>query len=169
MLNRYFETAEQLWADSSVIKTEYTGDEILGVFASALDAVQIAHALRVALGRMLETYDLGVGIGVHTGPVIEGLMGGADVKAYRFVGDTVNTARRICSAAKRGEVLLADATFRQAREVVRVGAPVEVVMKGKAEPSQVRPLIEFLPPRPIPAATGPHDLTPSHNAPTSDD
>lgn len=165
MLNRYFESAELVWANSSVIKTEYTGDEIFGVFGSALDAVQVAHALRVELGRLLASYDLGVGIGVHTGPVIEGLMGGADVKAYRFVGDTVNTARRICSAAKRGEVLLAVPSYRQTREVVRVGPPVEVVMKGKMVPVEVRPLLEFLPPRTIPAAPAAHVLPSPPNAP----
>jgi class 3 adenylate cyclase len=141
MLNRYFETAERVWADSSIIKTEYTGDEIMGVFPSATDAVRIAQALRLELGRLLAGFDLGIGLGLHTGPVIEGLVGGAEVKAYRFVGDTVNTAKRICTEARRDQVLLSESTAGQVQAIAKLGPAFELAMKGKAEPSKLRPLL----------------------------
>src|SRR5438093_1317490 len=60
LLNRYFEAAERIWTNSSVIKTEYTGDEIMGVFPAARDAVLIAQALRLELGRLLREMQLGI-------------------------------------------------------------------------------------------------------------
>ena len=144
MLNRYFEAAERLWANSSVIKTEYTGDEIMGVFPAAQDAVRIAQALRVELGRLLEEVGLAIGVGLHIGPVIEGLIGGAEVKAYRFVGDTVNTAKRICSDAQPGQVLLSEPVFVQVAPGVVTGPAFELSAKGKAEPLKVRTLLELV-------------------------
>jgi len=144
MLNRYFEAAERIWTSSSVIKTEYTGDEIMGVFPAAPDAVRIAQALRLGLGRLLGEVGLGIGVGLHLGPVIEGLMGGAEVKAYRFVGDTVNTAKRICSEAQPGQVLLSEPAFVQVAPTVVTGPAFELSAKGKAEPLKVRPLLELL-------------------------
>jgi class 3 adenylate cyclase len=143
LLNRYFEAAERIWKNSSVIKTEYTGDEIMGVFPAAHDAVLIAQALRLELGRLLGELELGIGIGLHTGLVIEGLLGGADVKAYRFVGDTVNTAKRICTVAQPGQVLLSESTFVQVTAAVVTGLPFELSAKGKTVPVRIRPLLEL--------------------------
>ena len=88
---------------------------------------------------------LGIGVGLHIGPVIEGLMGGAEVKEYRFVGDTVNTAKRICSEAQPGQVLLSESTFVQVVPAVVTGPAFELSAKGKAEPLKVRPLLELAP------------------------
>lgn len=140
MLNGYFELAETVWADSSVIKTEYTGDEVMAVFPGPIDALQIAEALRTQLAPFLSPYGLAIGIGVNTGPVIEGLVGGSAVKAYRFVGDTVNTAKRICSEAGAGQLLVSDATFRQAYPARLCMHSLELSMKGKAAPVRVWPL-----------------------------
>jgi adenylate cyclase len=140
LLNRYFETAERIWAERPVIKSEYTGDEIMGVFPNALEAAEVAQAFRVELGRQLDESGLGIGIGLHTGSVIEGLMGGVDVKAYRFVGDTVNTAKRICTEARKGQVLLSATTFQQLEGALSVESPFGIIVKGKAQPLQVWPL-----------------------------
>jgi adenylate cyclase len=140
LLNHYFETAERIWADRHVIKSEYTGDEIMGIFPSALEAAQVAQAFRVELGKQLAESGLGIGIGLHTGLVIEGLMGGADVKAYRFVGDTVNTAKRICTEAHPGQVLLSAAAFEQLDGAIPAEPPFGITVKGKSQPLQVWPL-----------------------------
>lgn len=144
MLNRYFEAAERIWTNTSVIKTEYTGDEIMGVFPEAHDAVRIAQALRLELGRLLRELGLDIGVGLHTGPVIEGLMGGADVKAYRFVGDTVNTAKRICTEAQPGQVLLSESTFVQVASAVVTNPALELCTKGKTELLKIWPLLELV-------------------------
>jgi class 3 adenylate cyclase len=140
MLNRYLEAAECILAPSSVIKTEYTGDEIMGVFPGALEAARTALALQERLGALLAPLGLGVGMGIHTGPVIEGLMGSADVKAYRFVGDTVNTARRLCDHATGGVTLISATTRALVAETVATGPPLQLQAKGKTQPIAVYPL-----------------------------
>ena len=144
MLNRYLEAAEKILAPSSVIKTEYTGDEIMGVFPGALEAARNALAFQEQLGALLSPLGLCVGVGIHTGPVIEGLMGSAEVKAYCFVGDTVNTARRLCDHAAGGEILISEATRALVAQAVATGQPRHLTAKGKKEPIAVFPLGRFL-------------------------
>ena len=71
-------------------------------------------------------------------------MGGAEVKEYRFVGDTVNTAKRICSESKAGQVLLSLPAFVQVGPAVVTGPAFELSAKGKAEPLKVWPLLELV-------------------------
>lgn len=141
LLNRYFESAERVWEGAPVIKCEYTGDEIMAIFPTAEAGAQIAEALRVTLNAQLDEVGLAIGIGLHTGPLIEGVVGGSEVKAYRFVGDTVNVAKRISSAAQGGEVLLSDSTFRQLDQTCAVGPPAETQVRGKSEPLKIWPLL----------------------------
>jgi class 3 adenylate cyclase len=103
----------------------------------------IAQALRLDLSRLLDELGLGIGVGLHTGLVIEGLLGGADVKAYRFVGDTVNTARRICTEAQPGQVLLSEFTFAHVSSAVVTGPAFDLSAKGKSDPVKIRPLLEL--------------------------
>jgi class 3 adenylate cyclase len=66
---------------------------------------------------------------------VEGVLGGKTVKAFDFIGDTVNTAQRICDAAAIGELLVSVKTAEA------VGAPLtgrrEIAAKGKSEPLAV--------------------------------
>ncbi len=83
----------------------------------------------------LAAADLAVGAGVHCGPVVEGVLGGEGAKAYDFIGDTVNTAQRLCDAAMPGELLVSGA----ACDVAGI-APAqyrELAVKGKREPLRV--------------------------------
>ena len=51
-----------------------------------------------------------VGIGVHTGLSYVGYIGEGDALDFTAVGDTVNTAARLTSIAKTGEIVLSEAT-----------------------------------------------------------
>jgi len=141
MLNRYFEAAEQVWAHSSVIKTEYTGDEIMGVFPNLSEATAVALALRKDLGAMLSPLGMELGIGIHAGPVIEGLVGSVHVKEYCFVGDTVNTANRICSHAEPGEILVSRHAWSLEKDHLETGPARRIEAKGKTEAIEVLPLL----------------------------
>jgi class 3 adenylate cyclase len=50
-----------------------------------------------------------VGIGVHTGLSYVGYIGEGDALDFTALGDTVNTAARLTSMAKAGEIVISDA------------------------------------------------------------
>lgn len=89
------------------------GDEVVAVFESETDAVRAGLAMvrslrehnleRAALG----SEELRAGIGIHTGPVGVGLVGGVNRMVLTIIGDAVNLAARIESTNKRyGSTLL---------------------------------------------------------------
>ncbi|MCX7170909.1 MAG: adenylate/guanylate cyclase domain-containing protein, partial [Proteobacteria bacterium] len=97
MLNDYYRGAENCLLPFAPIKLKYTADEVMAVFVDAAAAAAAGQALQAALPQLC-SHGLGAGIGLHHGPVVEGVLGGRTVKAYDFIGDTVNTAQRICDA-----------------------------------------------------------------------
>ena len=137
MLNGFYETTEKAVAPYGPIRIKYTADEALLVFAEAAPAVAAAHVLRDSLRPQLAASGLSAGFGIHAGPVIEGLLGSASVKAFDVLGDTVNVAKRLCDAAAGGEILASEAT-----PAVGAGeAPIrELHVKGKSAPLRVRVL-----------------------------
>lgn len=139
MLNRYFETAETIWKDSPVIKVKHTGDEIMAVFPTAADAVKTALRFEQVIGELLQGYDLSAGIGLHAGDLVEGLIGSQQVKAYDIIGDTVNTAKRICDQAKGREILISEPVYHaiEADRSIEVVESKSIIMKGKSAPLPV--------------------------------
>lgn len=77
---------------------------------------------------------------MDSGLLVEGLLGSAGVKFYDVIGDTVNTAKRIESAAQSGEVLISENVYNKMGQAVRVGTKREINVKGKAKPLVVYPL-----------------------------
>ena len=78
---------------------------------------------------------------MHSGPVVEGLLGSAGVKGYDVIGDTVNTAKRIEGAAGGGRGAGVGGGARCARtRSPLLGERREVVAKGKEAPIEVYPL-----------------------------
>ncbi|MDH4095306.1 MAG: adenylate/guanylate cyclase domain-containing protein [Betaproteobacteria bacterium] len=85
-----------------VVKT--LGDEIMAVFPTAAAAAQAATGMqeRVSGMKVLGGLRLAVRIGFHAGPVLEE---GSD-----FFGDAVNTAARMATVAKSGQIITTEAT-----------------------------------------------------------
>ncbi len=72
-----------------------------------------------------------VGIGVNTGTAVVGYMGSSDRHEFTAIGDSVNTASRLCGLAKGGEILASENTVRRAGPGFLV-EPVSVLqVKGK--------------------------------------
>lgn len=77
-----------------------------------MDAVDELNEKRKSEGRA----PIEVGIGVNTGQAVVGYMGSAERHEFTAIGDTVNTASRLCGLAKGGQVLATETTVRKAGE-----------------------------------------------------
>ncbi|MGE5098342.1 MAG: adenylate/guanylate cyclase domain-containing protein [Betaproteobacteria bacterium] len=134
-LNAYYVAAEAAFERHVPVRFKFNADEVMAVFADAPEAVTAARDLAEAAAKALAPHGLGAGIGVHFGPVVEGVMGAREVKAYDVLGDTVNTAKRIEGAAAAGEILLSDAAA--ARAGLHGAATRSIAAKGKSAPLEV--------------------------------
>jgi class 3 adenylate cyclase len=121
---------------------KFIGDGLLGVFG-APDHVPdhadraVAAALEIARRTRERPDGLRVGIGVNSGPVVAGTIGGGGKLEFTVIGDTVNTAARVEAYTRvtGDDVLITDATRQQLRDGgagwVERGS---VGLKGKREP-----------------------------------
>ncbi len=137
LLEGYYHIAESAFARFNPIKYKLTADEVMAVFADPRSAFNAAQVLRESVQNYLASMNLGAGIGLEYGLVIEGILGGAAVKFYDVLGDTVNTAQRIESMAGPGELLISE------RMAERLGLDCtpenrrELRVKGKSQPLTV--------------------------------
>jgi adenylate cyclase len=115
------------------------GDALLARFEGAdKERRAIAAALDMQAAIAPASLPRGVGIGVYTGPAISGPIGPAARRDYTVIGDAVNIASRLCSAAQRGEVVVDVETLRRAGEADRFGRPEEIRVKGREQPIAIR-------------------------------
>ncbi len=76
-------------------------------------------------------------VGLNTGLVVVGNIGSDLHMEYLAIGDTVNLAARMQSAADPNTILVADSTYRLASSLFDFEDRGKISVKGKAEPIQV--------------------------------
>ena len=94
-----------------------------------LEVIRPLNAERAAQGKK----PISVGIGVNTGPAVVGYIGSKDRHEFTAIGDSVNTASRLCDKAAGGDVLASEATVRRAGPAFKVEAVAPMQVKGKAQ------------------------------------
>ncbi|MBI2237396.1 MAG: response regulator [Actinobacteria bacterium] len=128
---------------------KFAGDAVMAVFGApdplpdhAARALRCAMAMQARQGELnregwtdtLPTLDMG--IGVNTGTVIAGTVGGGGRLEYTVVGDAVNVAQRLQGEAEGGEILAA-ATTIAAADGIRAEPVGSRQVKGRREPVEV--------------------------------
>ena len=86
--------------------------------------------------------DIGFGVGVHCGEAIVGNLGPTFRKDYTAIGDTVNTAARLESVAKRSQVLISRDVYKKLEGRIKAEFVGAVPLKGKSEPVELFSLVE---------------------------
>lgn len=103
ILNAYFDAATEVIGKHNGVVTQFQGDAILAIFnvpfednAHAQNALEASKELLSRVSK--ETFageNLGVRVGVNTGPLIAGNVGGGGRQSYTVHGDAVNLAARL--------------------------------------------------------------------------
>lgn len=125
---------------------EYIGDAILAVFHDRADTPGPVLAVRASL-EMQEALEalrlrtrneilrgLRMGIGLHTGDLVEGYIGAANRTKWGLVGDTVNLAARIQDRSRDGRhtcILVSGATRERLGETFSLAFFGDEIFKGK--------------------------------------
>jgi adenylate cyclase len=151
VLNRYFTAMTDVLYRYAGTIDKFLGDGILGVFGTPIahaDDVQRSLAAAVDLQRAFAELrrdwraelglDIGMGIGMGFGGAVIGNIGSTQRQDYTLIGDVVNTASRLGSLARPGQVLvshrLVDALPRGWRAPWPLREIDRVMLKGKQEP-----------------------------------
>ncbi len=117
------------------------GDKLMAVFGApvahedhAERAARAALLMQQSLPEQQTMAGLKLRIGLNTGNVFAGNVGTAGRKEYTVMGDAVNVAARVMSAAAWGEVRLAAATAGLVGHALICDDERQVAAKGKSEP-----------------------------------
>lgn len=133
---RYEGTIAQLQGDAMLaffgapVAHEDDPDRAVLAALDMLDATaEYARQLKAGYG-----IDFQVRIGINTGPVVVGNVGSDLRYEYTALGDAVNVAARMQTAATPGSVLVTEATRRLTGDTFEIEDLGEIAVKGKAEP-----------------------------------
>jgi class 3 adenylate cyclase/tetratricopeptide (TPR) repeat protein len=144
VMGRYFASMREVIERHGGTVEKYIGDAVMAVFGvpvvhdeDALRAVRAAAEMRTALERL--NADLlgrrGVALaartGINTGSVVVATGGPTEALV---VGDAVNVAARLQTAAAPGEIVIGSATHQLVQDAVEVGPAEPLELKGKTEP-----------------------------------
>jgi adenylate cyclase len=155
--NALFETLAQSIARYDGFVEKFVGDAVMAVFGApiahendperALDAAldmlerssTLSHRWAGRLGQPVVLH-----VGIHTGPVVAGSLGGAAGDAYAVSGDTVNTTARLLAAAAPGTILVSGSTHALTRHRFAFEPAGDLALRGKSEPVVVHRLLGAL-------------------------
>lgn len=126
LLNRLFDVIVPALHEHGGHANHYLGDGLLAIFgapnpmeahadAAVAAAVDIQQRVKAEFGSTLR-----LGIGINTGPVIAGTVGGGGRHEFTVIGDTVNLAARVEQLTKdTGDAILVTEATRAALSVPR--------------------------------------------------
>lgn len=147
LLNKYFSAMTDIIFAHGGTLDKYLGDGLMALFGAptttpedAANALNAAVAMqRRVMGINQELIEeglpaLGVGIGLHTGEATVGYIGSERRSEYTAIGDTVNTASRLESNARGGEILLSDAAAQAAHGRYKLKPREAITVKNREQP-----------------------------------
>ncbi len=146
ILNEYLTIATDIILKNNGILDKYTGDGLMALFNVPYDienpeymciksAFEIMESSKALYSKTNEKYGvtIGFGIGINCGEAIVGNIGSTKRMDYTAIGDTINTAARLESNAKAGQILISEKVYEKVKHQgkVEVNLIGEFQFKGK--------------------------------------
>jgi class 3 adenylate cyclase len=152
LLNNYFDVmVKEIIAQGGFVD-KFIGDAVMAVFRGeyhldrAIDASlavrQKIDALPEVLGNI--NFKPKVSIGINSGEMISGNIGSANLRRldYTVIGDSVNIAQRLQSAAREGQIIISENSYRLVKESFNCSRVGEVKLKNKSNPVTIYEVID---------------------------
>lgn len=146
ILNEYLGLTTQAIFDNGGTLDKFVGDATMAVFNAPFDlddyifrAVATAWDMQAGADRIAEKFcerygkSVSFGIGVNCGNAVVGNIGCDFRMDYTAIGDTVNTAARLESNAKPGQILISREVYEAVKDRVAVTPIGEIPLKGKSK------------------------------------
>ena len=160
LLREYHAAIGEIIVRYSGTLERYAGDGVMVVFNDpipvdnpALQAVQMALEMRVAIGALTEKWrqlghEIGFGIGIAHGYATLGTIGFEGRFDYAAIGTVSNVASRLCNEAKPGQILISPRVLMAVKDAVTVEPVGEFELKGIRRPVAAYNVVVALPPSP---------------------
>jgi len=149
MLNAYFDIMVKEIIKQEGAVDKFLGDSVMATFKGdyhldrAIDAcLTIRNAIEnaeIGIGIGIESYKPEVSIGINSGDMVWGNIGSSTLRRldYTVIGDAVNVASRLQSAAGKGQILISETNYLNIKESFNCKNAGEIEMKNKKLPLTV--------------------------------
>ena len=145
ILNEYLGLTTQAIFDNGGTLDKFVGDATMAVFNAPFDlddyifrAVSTAWDMQSGANAIAEKFrarygkSVSFGIGINCGNAVVGNIGCDFRMDYTAIGDTVNTAARLESNARPGQILISGEVYEAVKDRVAVTPIGEIPLKGKS-------------------------------------
>ena len=152
LLNKYFDVmVKEIIAQGGYVD-KFIGDAVMAVFRGEyhLDkAVEASLAVRTQIDKLPAEaeglhFSPQVSIGISSGEMISGNIGSASLRRldYTVIGDVVNMAQRLQSAAAEGQIIIEEPTYHKVKEFFQCRKVGEVALKNKRSPVTIYEVVQ---------------------------
>ena len=152
LLNSYFDVMVNEIIVQGGYVDKFIGDAIMAVFRGEfhLDrAVDACLAVRNKINELPSVSDNikfkpSVSIGINSGEMLSGNIGSASLKRldYTVIGNVVNTAQRLQSSAKAGQIIIGEHSYQKVKESFKCEKVGEMNFKNKSETMLIYEVID---------------------------
>ena len=154
VMNNCFRLMEEVIKKYGGTIDKFIGDCVMALFGvpvaienapqSAINAaIELRNQLYQFNKKQKLTYPLDIHIGINTGIVLAGEIGGKEKKDYTVMGDNVNLASRLEDASEKGQILVGPTTYKATKDDFDYKALKPISLKGKEEPVEIYELLNI--------------------------
>jgi adenylate cyclase len=148
LLNEYFERLVEVVFKRHGVLDKFIGDALMAswgtlegsdlkenVYHCVAAAIDFRDTIRdLNMERQEQGLDpIRMGVGVNTGKLVAGYMGAKRRLEYTVIGDTVNTASRLCGLADGDQVIISESTYRFVKDKVEARYLGSRQVKGREQ------------------------------------